>query len=983
MKIKIPTRTCLTCLLELNRGLSIARSSLMIVCFAGLILAGTTPGVAQETGQISGSVTEMGFDAMVRGVEVKIVGNAVTTTDLEGRYILKDLNPGYYDIQFFKQGYQRVMVESIEVKAGETTKLDFKLQTTFSDIVEMKELIIDAEVLMDSELGMLEMRQTEIRASDAISAEQMERFGASDAAQAMSKVTGASVREGKYVFIRGLGERYSNTMLNGATMPSNDPNKKAVQMDLFPAGMLESIVTSKTFTPDKPGDFTGGSVDVKTKSFPDQPTFNLKFSSSFNSQAAFEDDFLSYDGGDHEWLGFDDGTRELPQEYTDNFQDLPTGRVQTDEQAQLIDLVTESFTPVLAPRTEEPEIGSSFALNFGRAFEWKGKDVGVFASFNYDRDFNYYDGGINARYLRNVSNTQQLQFVQDFEDTKASVNVLWGALFSAAIKPSASHELNFNFIYNKGSDDTARFQQGLRDKSEGFGDIFQIRTLHFIERDLTSFQLQGEHQLDFIQDGMRLDWMASYSTTGQEEPDVRFFNNVFNPNTQEYAIFGTDQEPRRLWRDLEETKPSFTIDFTQPLSFMGRDKSKLKIGYYLHNTERDFSEQIISYNYVRGRSIVPLIPYDGNDQNFLAPENTGFIGGSDSQLGLVVQPFDKNAYQGFETVNAFYLMGNFFLGDKWRVIAGGRYEDTDISILQTESSRPPVLPGFTGESEIKDSNWLPSFNLIYSLSDDSNVRGSITKTLARPTFRELSPHFAFEYLGGETFVGNQELEMTSVTNYDIRWEKFPNPGELISAGFFFKNLSNPIELSLSLFADNFFEKPLNVDKATVWGLELEYRKSLESLGGIFAYLSINSNFTYIKSEVDISPAEIEAKQPFFGSAADVPVTRQLAGQPDYITNIGLSYDNYERGTSLSINFNLVSDQLDRVSYAGTPDVIEDAASSLDIIFSQRLWYNWEVGLKARNLINPSYERYYDSTEREIYTSFKRGRTFDVGLTYSF
>ena len=278
--------------------------------------------VAQESGSIFGKIVDSMTGEDLIGANLFLEGTTIgAASDLEGNYRITNIPSGIYTLSASMVGYTKLTVAELEIKSGESKKLDISLT---SEAIETEEVVVTARMILNNEASLLKNRQKSNSISDAISSELISRSGSSNAGDAMTKVTGASVVDGKYVFVRGLGDRYSSMHLNGTELPSADPDKKAFNMDLFPTGVLDNIVTIKSFTPDKPGNFSGGLVDIATKSYPDVFTLKLSGSSSYNSSVTFNDKFLTYNGCKTDWLGFDDGSRAMPEIFSNPNLVIPT-----------------------------------------------------------------------------------------------------------------------------------------------------------------------------------------------------------------------------------------------------------------------------------------------------------------------------------------------------------------------------------------------------------------------------------------------------------------------------------------------------------------------------------------------------------------------------------------------------------------------------------------------------------------------------------
>jgi hypothetical protein len=404
------------------------------------ILSGPLWGQA-GSGVITGTVSDSWEGVPVPSVAVVLRGTTMgTTTDMSGRFRLDGVPGGSHILIFSKSGYVRSTVSDIRVIAGQTSTADLKMKPSF---YEMEPFEVISEPFVDQSVALLSDRQSAAAMTDSIGADFFSRAGASNAADIMTKVTGASVVGGKYVYIRGLGDRYSNTTLNGAEVPSPDPDRRAVQMDIFPASSIESIVTTKTFTPDKPGSFSGGSVDVVTKSFPPEFTSNISLGATYNPQSSFKDGFLSYPGGNKDFLAFDDGTRDIPAEWGEAgeidtqalINETRSGGGRTDASRtaaadEVIEL-TKAFTPVMAPTRDRSLLKHNLAASIGDTVKFIKRDLGLFAGVSYTRNFNFYDDGFVGRYDRSGND---LQAFMELDEVKSVDSVSWGSVVNAAYR---------------------------------------------------------------------------------------------------------------------------------------------------------------------------------------------------------------------------------------------------------------------------------------------------------------------------------------------------------------------------------------------------------------------------------------------------------------------------------------------------------------------------------------------------------------------
>ena len=460
-------------------------SPVRIALFSACGFLFCTPALAQEAaeqGSIVGVVVDSENGETLPGANVVVEGTPTgTTTDLDGRYELA-VDPGTYNLVFSYIGYNDATVQNVEVAAGEPTRIEMQLT---SEAIGLEEVVVEARAVRNNEASLLRDRQKAAAVSDAVSAEAISRSGSSDAADAMEKVTGASVVGGKYVYVRGLGERYSNTQLNGAELPTADPDKKAVQFDLFPSNLLDNIVTTKTFTPDKPGNFSGGLVNINTKSFPDDLSIQFSASASYNSQATFNDNFLTYPGGSLDWLAVDDGTREIPEALRNQDVDVPNPiRARRDaELAAELDRLSDSFNNVMAPVEGTGPVNQSYSLSVGNQSPVFSNPLGYTFGLNYSRGASFYGSGATERYSFKGVGADELTPSLLLEDQRGTEETSMGGLANLAYRLGGNNELGLNAVYTRSAESEARLQAGQWDPARHPGPQLRLhRSRHRIYR---------------------------------------------------------------------------------------------------------------------------------------------------------------------------------------------------------------------------------------------------------------------------------------------------------------------------------------------------------------------------------------------------------------------------------------------------------------------------------------------------------------------
>lgn len=970
--------------------------ALAALACAGLVLFLLAASARAQTGTLAGVVVDGETGETLIGVNVVLeaLGTGVAT-GLDGDYRIAGLPAGAYDVTFSYVGYTPQRITGAEVRAGELTVLDVQLA---EEPLEFQgEVVIEAAALLDNEAGLLRQRQRAAAVSDAISAEAISRGGSSDAADAMERVTGAAVIGGRYVTVRGLGDRYANTQLNGADIPTADPDRRAVQFDLFPANLLENIVTLKTFTPDKPGNFSGGLVDIATKSFPDRLDLRLSASTGLNATTHLGETFLTSAGGSRDWLAMDDGTRALPDLLADPGLVFPSEvRARTDaELASILNAYANAFqTPMDLVHGTAP-INQSYAVSLGDQRRLFGNPLGYVASLTYDRAARYYEDGFTGRYgySQGVGDGVVLTPEILFNDARGTVETSWGGIGNLSYRLGSHHEIGLNTLYSRSAETTSRFQVGAYPRQFDSTFTFVNRTQLYVERELASGQLRGKHQLPGVL-GAQVEWMGTLSATSLDEPDLRFAPNSRRetPNGTVYSVQSTAfTGPQRFFRTTGEDLVGAQLDVSLPVRLLGSG-GQVKLGGRYQRTDRTGRERQFRILPASGSPVALEGGADGYGDigAFLAPEHMGvvdttgtgrFVFGNyvTENRGTIAK---ANNYDGYLDVPAAYLMADIGLTRRLRAVVGARFEQTRQAVTSQALDADALQRGdslFVG-GRIAADDVLPSLNLVYALRDDMNLRAAATRTLARPTFQELSPACRFPFVGADLLCGNPDLDRSLITNLDLRWEWFMRPGELVAVSGYYKHLEDPIELVL--VNANGEQTYRNVADAQLYGVEIEARKRLDDVLAPLRDVSVGLNLSLVRSSIALDSTELALRRAIDPS---VDGRRSLQGQSPFLLNADVAYEHPGRGTHLGLYFNVLGRRLSRVSFGGVPDVYEQPSPQLDFVASQRVLRDWSVKLSLKNLLNASYRELYDGRvdgRDAVFQEYSRGVSFSVGISYS-
>ena len=945
-----------------------------LVCFA---LSVSFNLKAQDAGTLTGTVVDAETGETLIGVNVVIEGTTTgTSTNLDGQYTISGLSPGTYTLLVSYISFQKQTITGVEVTAGEVTKLDLTLQP---ETEQLEDVIITAEAILDNEAGLLRQRQKSISFSDAISAETISNTGSGDAAGALKKVVGASVVDGKYVFIRGLGDRYTSTHLNGSELPSADPNRKSFQMDIFPSNLLENIVTLKTFTPDKPGNFSGGLVDIATKDFPEQFSFQASASTGFNTKATFSDLMIG-DPSSTDAFGFDRGRRDIPKEvrdYLNSGQEIPSLRdTRNDQQAaETLDRLSNAFNNEFRPREQQGAMNQSYGFSIGNQLPVLGNDFGYTASFSYSQGYSGYDDGNVARYdlVGNFYESEQLFRRLDVSDIKGQRNVDWGGMATVSYRLSDNHKVSARFLRTQSGTGTGRYLEGFQyDIPDG---LFQTRVVQYTERSLTSFQLSGKSYFEnFLK--TTVEWKAANATNTQDEPDLRYFTTQVDTFPSGAVLHSSPtnnfQRPGRFYRNLEENNRTAGVDITIPFNSFNGDAGNVKFGGNWVDVERDFNER--RFDFYTDTQNFTLNDVQGNVDAFF--DSLGILGYSNSgrpQFGNYVQDAStaRSNYDASKRVAAAYLMTELPVTDWFKLVGGVRVEQADIEVVSQDTS--------LAVGALSNTDYLPSVNGIFSLTENMNIRAAYTQTVARPTFRELAPYITFDFVGGLLFQGNENLKRTLITNYDLRWELFTGPGEILAVSGFYKELQNPLERVIRTDIGNDALSIQNVDEGRVYGLEFEVRKNLGFLTESLRHFSLSTNYTLVRSYVDIPELELQVIR---NAKPDAEDTRELQGQSPFLFNFDIGYANPEIDFNSSISYNFFGDRLGIVSEGATPDIYERGFGSLNFTANKTIADHFELSLKVSNILDPDIiQSQMFNGDEYFYQRYERGRTFSLGIKY--
>jgi outer membrane receptor protein involved in Fe transport len=905
---------------------------------------------AQEKGVISGVIVDESGEPLIEaGIEITTTGQTFYT-DWDGKFRI-ELPEGTYELRTFYPLYQGQRVQNVVVNAGKVTRLDLSLEPKGDQEIEVVEVIVEPEKA--TEATQLLIRKKAAAVTDSVSAETISKQPDPDIAGVVKRQPGMSVVDDKYIIIRGLSERYSTVTLNSASLPTTEPEQRVVPMDLFPSDVVESVNIVKSYTPDLPGESTAGLVQVDTKDSPE--TFEIKASGKlgYNSETTGKD-YLTYKGGDWDWLGYDDDTRKLPGIIPDaRLRRIGIGGIGfTPEQ---LEKFGESFENIWNPKekTAAPNHGGSFYI--GDTIKDK---FGYVFSFTYDKSYqNVEDEEV---VLYRVGSGNDLEVAHDYDIERSHKDVHWTTVLNLGYKLDAQNKFSLKNLYTRKSKDEVRLYEGFNDNLRK--DVRDTR-LYWKEEDVYSAQLSGEHfilGLPFVTPIKGLEstitWNLSYAIASLDEPDMREVLYEFEPSIDDYTLANVTQSGSRWFTELDEDTWEGNLDWEMNVRDLIGHPLKIKFGPAASYRDRDFDHRRFRFTH-RNTAGIDLTQ---DPETLFSPI---YIDPDGFEITETTREIDS--YDADHLILGNYIMADTSVYEKLRLVGGVRVEYSDQEL---ESADPFNPEADDIQVDNEDTDWLPALNLIYSLRKDMNLRCSFSQTLDRPEFREIAPFEFTDIHGGYATVGNPDLKRALIRNYDLRWEWFLSPIELLAVSVFYKDFDDPIErvVQPTIQIRQTFQ---NADGADNIGFELEIRKNLGFIHHWLNPFNIFANYTYVDSDVDLDKK---------GSEIMTSSSRPLQGQSDHIANVVLEYQSDKWDMTARLLYNHIGERISEAGAFGLPDVYQESNDWLDLLLIKKFG-KWGIKFSAKNLLDEEIEF---TQGGKLYHKFKEGITASFSVFVS-
>jgi TonB-dependent receptor len=938
----------------------------------------TVLGAAAQSGTIKGAIKDGISGDPIIGANVIVAGTGQgAVADAEGNFEIQKIKVGTYNLIISFISYKSDTLKNITVYPDQVTLIN---TTLVEESAQLNEVVISGERVRNTDVAIISDIKSAQLVVSGISAQQISMSQDRDAAQIVKRIPGITIVGNRFVNVRGLSERYTSVLLNGVIAPSTEVDSRAFAFDLIPSSMIDRMLVYKSGGANLPGDFAGAVIDVGTKSVVGEDELSINVTGGIRLGTTF-DDFYTSPGSNTDWLGFDNNYRSLPSGF-------PTQNLRT-------------YTSDLSQYRNRRIIGEAGAsLNN----DWQNKKGTAAPDFR--TTINYAKSGyIGQKRLGNItsisySNTRQrLEQTNNFyeaydpasgdvgrrneyRDIRDAVNIRLGVISNFTLELNPSNKIEFRNFYNQQGSDQTTIRTGA-EIVQNF-DVYNTG-MTYSERSVYSGQLAGKHSLN---DHLNLNWTFGYGSMAANQPDTRRLRTQRTLGTDApFAVNiapGANAADGRFFSELNEKVYTHALDVEYKLNPEADEKSQAKIsaGYYLAQTDRDFSARWFSYNWFGEERNLAILtqPYNTifTRDNLINPEDRA---GSTNTFPLFKLDEGTTLADKYTAEN-LYTAGyvNFFIPVNAFKFAVGSRVEYNRQQLSSHDDKGPI------EVDNPVTSFLPFVNVSYDLNEKSLIRLAYSKTVNRPVFREIAPFNYYDWERAANFHGNDSLKIADIHNVDLRFENYPTKNEMISFGVFYKYFKNPIEMLLEQ-GSNIIYTFGNGESATSYGAEFEVRKSLQEFtsSGFINKLNLIFNAAVIKSEVTLSDAFSNQEK-----------NRAMQGQSPYVFNAGVNYVDLENAFQVNVAYNVfgkrifaVGDLNPSTGFANNSATqYEMPRNQIDLTISKGLGQRFEIKGGIQDLLNQKYRLVQDSnSDQKIKGSdddimaYKPGQYITLGVTY--
>ena len=851
------------------------------------------------------------------------------------------------------------------------------------DDIAMEEVVVKASRLKGTASAVIEERKNQAFVADILGAEQISRTGDSDAAAALRRVTGLTLVDGKFIYVRGLGERYSSTQLNGAAVPSPDPTRSVIPLDLFPASIIESLSVQKSYSPSMPAHFGGGNVDIRLKTIPSDFVFSLAGNLGSNSNNL--DDGYTYHGGDDDWKGQDDGSRAAPKALMDLWQNYqPLSELSQDENREIAAQLNRDYDPELT--RIDPDFGVDLVL--GDRFESGKYAWGYLASASHDNTWQVAELYLGQDFTESTDGSFSLQ--RGFDEAYSTEHsVKWSGMFNLGFEYDRDHKIDYSLSVLRDTADQVRSKLGVTNNVK-LSDGLRVRdnTVDYQEREFIANQLRGSHNFPKFWN-IGVDWKYSDARSSRYAPgniSTRFIladdneDGVFDLSN-ESSLRNSNTAIRYSFQDLEDEVENYGYNVSLPLYFKGYELELKAGGDFITKSRDAFARRLdVSTLALDG------LDFSGDKLNDILTDDV-FLNQPLRGNDVIIRDtsVDGDDYYSAQMVDAYYLEGDIFIDNTWRISGGIRWEDFRqvVAPLDPATGQFDLPPEPTADDlaslVLQGDDFYGALALTYILSEEVQFRASYGETTIRPDIREVAPSTYLDALTGQPTRGNPNAIPTSIKNYDLRWEWYLNTGETLSVGLFYKDMVNPIEAVASPAQDG---PPLrviaNADDGEVYGVEVEFMKDFAFLGGIGNDFFLSGNLTLSDSEINIDTQRVFQQTKV--SAAITNASRRMTGHSEYVVNLNLGYDAPNGNHSASLIYNVFGERIILPGIEGQDDRYEQPFHSLDLVYTYYPTYSSTMKFKVKNMLDEQKDIEFSDT---LFRNETRGTDVEISVKWDF
>ena len=916
--------------------------------------------VPQASGKISGKVVDLSTGETLIGVPVLVQGTSFSTvTDLDGKFSIAQLPQGTYSVLFRYVGYSPKIIEGIKITDGKTIILNVNLEINKQ---QLQEVTVTADLKRENIGSLILMQKKSATMQDGISSEAIRKTPDKNTAELLRRVSGTSIQEGRFVVIRGLNDRYNMAMINGVPLSSTEPDRKAFSFDLFPSSLLDNLIVVKTASPELPGEFAGGVLQLNTRDIPEQRFFSITTGIGMNTRSTFNK-YSTSTGGKSDWIGIDDGTRSLP----DNF---PTADIlKRATQAEKIAFSKQLNNDWNIESKEKAPLAQNLQLSFGNSKKIKKREIGWIGALSYtssltspetERSDYDFDGSKNYNFL----------------DQQYRKQIFWGGLLNTTLKWNENNKFSIKSLGSINSEDQTILRTGIDLENQ---QAIEAMAMKYTSTRFFSGILNGDHYMPSSK--INIQWFGSYTHSRQSIPNLRrmYYYRNLDPSSEDtsyfaYVPFGnaSPSYAGKFYSELNEHVYNGQVTVSVPLKFLG-EHHKLKTGVFEQFKSRNFDARVLGFVVTNpGQFNWNLLQLP--IASIFNPQNMGVKG---FRIDEITNPSDT--YTATSNLHAAFLQFDNLISNKFRFVWGVRVEN----YIQKLNSF-----GYSNDTIRVKTNYidvLPSLNFTYSMNEKTNLRLGVSKTVSRPEFRELAPFGFYDFSTATSVEGNNALLRTEIINSDLRYEYFPDAGQILSFSLFHKYFKNPIEPVVeSSGAGSRKISFENAKGAYVMGIELEWRKKLSFLNtivssGAWEKISFFGNLALIKSKVDKSN-DLRASQ-----------DRPLQGQSPYLINSGLNFQDPKSGVGINVVYNRIGKRIYQVGNSGYLSIEESPRNLIDFQISKRVFEKGDIKLTIGDILSENSTFYQDQNQNGRYaadidsgiSTAKTGTNYSLSVSYKF